>query len=110
MCAALQLTPEFHVVYKLHHNLTAGMMIPPNTWGYRADWQEHDGSLQESYRALIPPGHTQLEDNPGLPSPYTGSPGELLKFDLDTLCMAKCCRKDQQHFPAQQRPCVFATL
>ena len=109
--AALQITPEFFAVYKLHHNLTAGMMIPPDIWGNRAYLQEHDGAVPtESDRVWTSPGHTQLEDNPGLPSPYTGSPGELLKFDLDTLCMAKCYRKDQQGFPAQQRPCTFATF
>ena len=64
----------------------------------------------ETYRVLVPPGHTQVEDSPGLSSSYTGSPGELLKSDLDTLCMAKCYRKDQQASPAQQRACVFSTF
>jgi len=85
------------------------MLLSQNLWGNRAEWQEHDRALPtEGYRLLIPPGHPQLEDNPGLPSPYTGSPGELLKFDPDTLCMAKCYRKDQQAFHAL--PCVFATF
>ena len=87
------------------------MIIPQNLWGNRADLQEHDGAVpMETYRVLRPPGHTQLEDSPGLSSPYTGSPGELLKSDLDTLCMAKCYRKDQQASPAQQRACVFSTF
>jgi len=111
VCATLQLTTEFYAVYRLHHNLTAGMMIPPNVWADRAHLRERDGAVPtESQRVLIPQGHTQLEDDPGLPSPYTASPGELLKFDLKTLCMAKCYKKDQRHFPAQQWPCVFATL
>ncbi len=64
------------------------MLLSQSLWGNRAEWQENDGALPtEGYRLLIPPGHPQLEDNPGLPSPYTGSPGELLKFDSDTLCM-----------------------
>ncbi|KAA6418557.1 MAG: hypothetical protein FRX49_11502 [Trebouxia sp. A1-2] len=78
-----QLTPEFHVVYKLHHDLTVGVMIRPNTWGNSAYLQDHDGEVtMESQRALRPSNHTQvedqLEDTPGLPSPYTGSPGDSL--------------------------------
>lgn len=90
------------MVYKLHHDLTVGVMIRPNTWGNSAYLQDHDGEVtMESQRALRPSNHTQvedqLEDTPGLPSPYTGSPGELLKIDLDTLCMAESYREDQQH-------------
>ena len=56
------------------------MLLSQNLWGNRAEWQEHDGALPtEGYRLLIPPGHPQSEDNPGLPSPYTGFPGELLQ-------------------------------
>lgn len=54
-------------------------MIPPSLWRNRADLQEHDGAVPiETYRVLIPPGHTQLEDSSGLSSPYTGSPADSL--------------------------------
>ncbi|KAL0045198.1 hypothetical protein WJX82_000392 [Trebouxia sp. C0006] len=54
-----------------------GMLLSHNLWGNRSEWQEHDGALPtEGYRLLIPPGHPQSEDNPALPSPYTGSPGD----------------------------------
>ncbi|DBA68964.1 TPA: hypothetical protein ACH3X2_013137 [Trebouxia sp. C0005] len=58
-------------------------MIRPNTWGNSAYLQDHDGEVtMESQRALRPSNHTQvedqLEDTPGLPSPYTGSPGDSL--------------------------------
>ncbi|KAL0034111.1 hypothetical protein WJX79_009520 [Trebouxia sp. C0005] len=62
---------------------SAGVMIRPNTWGNSAYLQDHDGEVtMESQRALRPSNHTQvedqLEDTPGLPSPYTGSPGDSL--------------------------------
>ncbi|DBA75075.1 TPA: hypothetical protein ACH3X1_010408 [Trebouxia sp. C0004] len=58
---------------------SAGMMISPNMWGNRVYSRVHDGAVPtENYRVLTPPAHTQLEDNPGLPSPYTRSPADSL--------------------------------